>query len=452
MGLSNAMYRMFDCVWGLKDRDYAPFLVTSAQNELALDRAGLDRLALERFRGMLRHAEENSRYYARVFRECKVTADDLTSLADAPKFPCLTRDALRGQLLEIIPGGMVSPAWRRSATGGTTSSPVAFYCDHPALWRKNACAKAFDQWYGRKTGDRSAFLWGAPQDLPGRPTLGMMLRDLTRQRSIMLPSAPLDNRILSDHYRKLSQWRPTFLQAYPTPLYEFCLFLRENGLRLPFLQAVSVTAEALAPAHRQVIEENLGLKVYNWYGSRELGRIASECACHDGLHINETSVHLEIEPDPALPEGSGHLIITDLLNRATPLIRYRTGDIARFVEGPCGCGRVLRRIAAIEGRLTDLIVLPGGRKVPGVSLTNRVVKDFLEISELQIVQRTLTSFLVRFVRGPDFNPASLEAFSRSFFTLLDLRVDISFEEVAQIPRERSGKVRFVISDVSSQLS
>lgn len=436
--------RLFD----YKDGQTNPYGPTSA-TELALDRAALDRITLQRVQAITSYAYSACNHYNRIFYENGIIPDQLLTLDDFKFFPFLTRDHLKNDL-EFITANNNRNGWLISATGGTTSSPISFYLDQHATWRRGADTANIDAWYGRRLGDKVAYLWGAPQDFAVQPSLGMRLRFCTYQRNIMLPSAPLDDTIMTSHLQRLDKWRPTFLQAYPTPLYEFCLFLKKRGRSLPYLKSASVTAEPLYANQRRVIEEVLGFKVFNWYGSRELGRVASECECHDGLHINEPSVYVEIEPDPALPDGCGHLIITDLWNRATPFIRYQTGDIARFVEGECGCGRALKRIAAIEGRLVDTIVLPGGRKVPGVSLTNRVIKDFAEITELQVVQKTIDTFLLRFVKGPSFSSTSLDSLAQNLKTLLDCDVSVNFEEVAELPRSASGKVRFVISEVLSQ--
>jgi phenylacetate-CoA ligase len=305
-----------------------------------------------------------------------------------------------------------------------------------------------DGWYGYTIGDRKACLWGAEQDYSGKPSLGMRLRNVMYQRSIMLPSAPLDEEVLENHLQRLDKWQPTFLQAFPSPLYEFCLYLKAKNRRLPYLRGVSVTAEPLYIHHRALIEEVLGFKIFNWYGSRELGRVASECEYHDGLHINEPSVHVEVEQDPSLPDGFGHLIITDLWNRATPFIRYQTGDIARIVEGECSCGRALKRVATIEGRLTDMVVLPGGRKITGIVMASRLATDSSEIIERQVVQKDLRDFHIRYVKGPKFKVSSLDSLKENFCKLVDSEVSIIFEEVSEIPRERSGKIRFVKCEIA----
>lgn len=447
--LSNYKAIFFKKLFDLKDGQNSQYISESVE-ELKMDRYSLDCLVFNRLQDILNHAYHNSRHYKNLFEEWGLQPSDLKSLDDIKRFPLLTREHLKNSLELVTSTSIDRHGWVRSSTGGTTSSPISYLRDQHSTWRRNADTTSIDAWYGRQLGDRVAYLWGAPQDFTCQPTFGMRLRNLTYLKTLMLPSAPLDDAILESHLKRLDKWRPTFLQAYPTPLYEFCLLLKKHGKRMPYLKNVSVTAEPIYSHHRELIEEVLGFKVFNWYGSRELGRVASECECHDGLHINEPSMYVEVEPDPALPDGCGHIVITDLWNKATPFIRYNTGDIARMVEGECRCGRALKRIAGIEGRLVDTIVLAGGRKVPGVSLTNRVIKDCAEVAELQVVQKTIDTFLLRYVKGSAFSSLSLETLTRNLKNLLDADVSVLFEEVAELPRSASGKVRFVISEVASE--
>lgn len=433
--------------FNFKDGQADPYGRVSAV-ELKMDRTSLDRMTLLRLQNILSYANDKSRHYKKIFSEWDLNPS-LQSIDDFKRFPALSREHLKNNLDQVTIIG-ARHGWIKSATGGTTSSPISYYRDQHSTWRREADTANIDAWYGRRLGDKTAYLWGAPQDFAVRPSLGMRLRNYTYQRTIMLPSAPLDDDIMMQHLHRLDQWRPSFLQAYPTSLYEFCLFLKKRSRSLPYLKSVSVTAEPLYEHQRRVIEEILGFRIFNWYGSRELGRVASECEQHCGLHINEPSMYVEIEPDPALPEGCGHLIITDLWNRATPFIRYKTGDIARIVEGECRCGRALKRIEGIEGRLVDTIVLRGGRKVPGVSLTNRVIKDFAEIAELQVIQKTIDTFLLRFVKGPAFSSTSLDTVAKNLRAILDVDVSVTFEEVVELPRGASGKVRFVMSELPSE--
>jgi phenylacetate-CoA ligase len=74
-----------------------------------------------------------------------------------------------------------------------------------------------------------------------------------------------------------------------------------------------------------------------------------------------------IDPDTleVLPEGEeGELVFTTITKQAFPLIRYRTGDISRILPGSCSCGRTLRRIERVSGRIDDMIIIDGKNLFP----------------------------------------------------------------------------------------
>ena len=101
---------------------------------------------------------------------------------------------------------------------------------------------------------------------------------------------------------------------------------------------------------RRRLEGALGCRVYDHYGSTEMGYGgALACGQGPGLHLREADLYFEVV-DPAtgrpLPEGAfGELVFTTLTRRGMPLVRYRTGDLTRFLPGACPCGCPLRRIA-----------------------------------------------------------------------------------------------------------
>lgn len=113
------------------------------------------------------------------------------------------------------------------------------------------------------------------------------------------------------------------------------------------------------------IEESWGCRVYNHYGMTEMGLGGGlECEARSGCHLREADLYFEIinpvtgEP---LPEGEeGEVVFTTLTREGMPLIRYRTGDLASFIPGPCPCGTVLKRLARVKDRIGGRIALPGG--------------------------------------------------------------------------------------------
>ena len=119
-----------------------------------------------------------------------------------------------------------------------------------------------------------------------------------------------------------------------------------------------VSGDACPPGIMKAIEERLGTRLYPHYGSREMGLGgAVTCPAFQGMHLRENDIIGEIvdEKGKAVPEGEwGELAVTLIEAGAMPLIRYRTGDISRFLPGICTCGCCLRRLDSVsrigEGR------------------------------------------------------------------------------------------------------
>ena len=135
---------------------------------------------------------------------------------------------------------------------------------------------------------------------------------------------------------------------------------------------------------RQRIEENLGVKAYNSYGISEMmgPGVAFECQEQNGLHIWEDYFIVEII-DPVtlepVPDGQlGELVLTTINREAMPLLRYRTRDLTRILPGECPCGRHHRRLARLQGRSDDMIILKGVNIFP--IQIEKILLKFKELS------------------------------------------------------------------------
>ncbi|MGA8216947.1 MAG: phenylacetate--CoA ligase [Solirubrobacterales bacterium] len=122
---------------------------------------------------------------------------------------------------------------------------------------------------------------------------------------------------------------------------------------------------------RDQLDRELAIDAVNFYGLSEMcgPGVASECrVARDGLHVQEDHFLVEVvnpESGEPLPEGDdGELVFTTLTKEAQPLLRYRTGDIGSLTSEPCDCGRTLARIAALRGRLDDMLIIRGVNLFP----------------------------------------------------------------------------------------
>jgi phenylacetate-CoA ligase len=149
------------------------------------------------------------------------------------------------------------------------------------------------------------------------------------------------------------------LVGAPAQIFALCRY--EGGRRFhPHrLKSVLLSTDYVPRAVAQEIQNVWGCTLFEHYGMTEMGLGGGlHCDAHHGYHLREADLLVEIvDPHSAapLPPGEeGEVVFTTLTRRAMPLVRYRTGDLAAWLEGACACGSVLRRLGKVRGRLSDL--------------------------------------------------------------------------------------------------
>jgi phenylacetate-coenzyme A ligase PaaK-like adenylate-forming protein len=200
----------------------------------------------------------------------------------------------------------------------------------------------------------------------------------------------------------LERYRPRFLRGYPSSMYLFCRLLRDEGLEAHVPMVIS-GSEMLHDFQRAMIESVLRTRIYNHYTHWE--RAASILECDAGrMHAQEDYAHHEIldRDGEAVPPGMpGEITTTGLYNLAMPLVRYRTGDIARWTTERCPCGQTFPAVERIEGRQNDYLVSQSGALVPSTYAVTGF-KAFPELLYIQIIQHDLEGVEVRIVKVPSY--------------------------------------------------
>lgn len=159
----------------------------------------------------------------------------------------------------------------------------------------------------------------------------------------------------------------------------------QSGRRLQYRVGFS-TAEALTPALRRALGERIGIELFDHCGEAVIGPLAGECAAHDGMHLHQREMWLELlDPEsgePVGPGGAGEVVVTQLGERAMPLVRYAPGDVFRLAADACRCGDDAARVTFI-GQVGTI------RKIKGVLVHPAQVKaalsHFPELGPFQIV-------------------------------------------------------------------
>jgi phenylacetate-CoA ligase len=309
-----------------------------------------------------------------------------------------------------------------------------------------------NSWSGFEAGDRVLLMWGAHRDLVLQPNWRWRFYEETLLRRIPAPSGMINDEILERFRERYEALRPKVLYAYSTVLAAFAAYLVKHGMKhRPSI--IIATAEVMNDENRRLVESTFGVPVTMHYGSRELGMIASECAQHQGLHFHPWSSYVEFDPIGDTPDGPVYrLLITDLLNYGQPFIRYDTGDCVTLGSQQCACGRRFPLVSKILGRVCEGIVLADGGIIPGITLGTQMAQmghTFRSIAQVQFVQKSLQHIHLRYaVKGDEKSKQSeLSSICTAIDALMNQPMKWSLEQVADIPRERSGKIRLCVSEL-----
>ena len=410
-----------------------------------LPRQQLEELSFSRLQAILEYAYKNVAFYQQAFDSRGIKPSQVQTLSDLKVFPVLEKQHIQNQIDELVSREFAKKNLLLDRTGGSTGSPIEYYYSKQrhhsrkaATWRHNG----FVDW---RIGDKAAVLWGASRDLP-EPNLKQKLRNLLLDRTLFFNTAGFQPQAIADFNDQLKKFRPKVILAYANSLGLFAKYLKAEGIRPYSPKAIITSAEMLTPENRKLIEATFGAPVFNRYGSREFSVVASECPKRDGLHVMSEGLFVEIMKDGRHVEDgeTGELIITDLLNFAMPLIRYRIGDAASWSSGDCPCGRGLPRLSGIAGRTTDFLVGADGRLCSGAVLTVAMVAQRPSLGQVQLEQNERGRIICRLAprNGPTLLPEDQQFLVDQVKQYLGDGTAIEFDIVSRIEHETSGKYRF----------
>jgi phenylacetate-CoA ligase len=399
------------------------------------------------------HAYETVPYYRDRWQQAGICPTDLQCFDDVQQIPILTKSDIRNHGRDLLSFSFDRSELIRKRTSGSTGVSLEIFLDEDSRQWKRACVLRSDEWTGWRFGEPVAKVWGNPE-YSSRGPRGL-LRNTLLDRELYLDTLHMDEAALARFARLLHKKRPTLIFGHAHSVYLLAKYLQTGGHVIHRPKGIITTAMILHSWQRRTIEQVFDCPVTNRYGCEEVSLISCECEEHNGLHVNADSVFVEVLcaddacalTRPARPGESGSVIVTDLTNRAMPIIRYQVGDVAALSDRVCPCGRGLPLLERLEGREADYVVTLAGELISGISLTENFALHVPGVVQFQIIQETVRRFRFRVVRGPDFRPESLERLDSLVTRHFGPEVEYRCEYLDSIPPEPSGKYRFCISRV-----
>jgi phenylacetate-CoA ligase len=406
----------------------------------------MENLQVQSLRSMVAFAARYVPYYQRSFEKSGLRPHFVDRIEDLSRIPLTSKADLRRKPSDFLAQFPFRRDLIRWQTSGTTGSPIQLFYEPEANERLYAFVELYRNQACVSRADRRAQFTGKPI-VPARQREGTRVfwRFDAANRSLLLSSVHLLPANLPDYASALRRYAPAYLCGYPSAMYVLAQYFLRTGEGAPRLRAALTSAETLLPHQRKAIEEAFQTRVFDQYGQTEMQSFWYEC-CFGAMHAHPLAGVTEIlrqDGTPAPPGEEGEVVLTGLINRAMPLLRYRIGDRASFSAGPpCPCGRKMKVIRTLGGRKEDFLYT---RERGFLGRLDPVFKGVSGIVESQIVQESLDMLKVYYTPEPDATDGDLANLLTNLRASVGGEIGIEFVKSPHIPRTANGKFRAVVS-------
>jgi phenylacetate-CoA ligase len=323
-------------------------------------------------------------------------------------------------------------------TSGSTGEPVVVRRTGVNALFWSALAMREMRWHGRDLGGRLCSVRANVFSPIDEPSWGLPWTLFGATGPVRRLPVTLDVPVLAD---AIAAFDPATLVVYPSALGALADHSEAHGIRFTNLRHVLTISETLLPEVRQRAEAVFGVAIADAYTSEEFGHIAVQCPVSGWYHVMAESVLAEVLDDQGHPCAAGEIgrvVLSDLHNYATPLVRYEIGDYAE-VAPACPCGRGLPAWRRIAGRRRNLIRLPTGqRHWPRLGFLR--AREVAPVRQFQVVQRDLDTVTATLWVERPLCEREEDALRALMIDSLGYPFDVRFSYVSgPIPAGPSGK-------------
>ena len=255
-------------------------------------------------------------------------------------------------------------------------------------------------------------------------------------------------------YKYIEEGSFDYIYGYTEFLLSFSRFIIISGSPVlseicPQLKGCIVTAEMCTEADRKVLERGFGVSVFREYGASEVSIIAIEDKNLDWW-VSADRLWVEIvndEYEPVSEGESGKIVITDLYNRAFPFIRYEIGDIGAVKKS---VNYPFLKLSKLSGRISDTIVLPSGKKAPGLTfyyISRSILEKGINLKQFRIIQRRVDLFIFQIVTISNINSEIKTTMQKEAEKYLEAGIVIELQIVEKIEAKYSNKIQHFFSEM-----
>ncbi|MCF6351244.1 MAG: hypothetical protein L3J23_09505 [Flavobacteriaceae bacterium] len=357
------------------------------------------------------------------------------------KLPILLKEERKENTEKILNNNPKRSIIMTDYTSGTSGSPTKNYTDLESIEKSFALWKRFHSTIGIKNNVKQVRFSGNQIINTKRAKSPFWLYNIS-EKQLLMSTYHLNDTNMINYIKKLNQFKPIFLDGYPSAFYNISKFINFNKLKFNFKPiAICTTSETLYDYQREEIEKAFQCKVFNQYASSEGSPFITECLLGN-LHVNLDSGIFEFlnqNNKPAKPGEIAKMVVTSFRNLKTPLIRYDIGDnillSKKNISCECGCNMPI--IEKIIGREDDLLLSENGTLIG--MMAYKVFKYASNIKRGQIIQKSQDDITINLEIEPNFNKNNKQFLITKIKQSLGNSMKVKINIVTEIPLGKNGK-------------
>jgi phenylacetate-CoA ligase len=390
---------------------------------------------------MVNRAINDTPYYTNLYPKPISSIDEFTETVGF-----INRNTLTEHFEDLVSSKIHRNLYNEVTTGGTSGKPVSFLIPK----------------------DRYIVELSAMHSLWNRTGWNYHTRAVLRNHKIPKDKIylinPVTKELIFDNFRinpeyvkqmheALLRYHIQFIHAYPSAAYQFCLLCKEMGLDLSFIRAFLCGSEGIIDFQKKLIVDELGLKLYSFYGHSEKLVIGGYCEYTDHYHMEQHYGYFELIGEDNMPIHTpgkfGEIVGTTLHNNGMSLIRYRTGDYAEYVGDHCeACGREMPVIKNVQGRWDkNQIFRKDGTYITTTAL-NLHDEYYKIINGLQYEQEEPGSLKILIIKGNNFRKEHEDIFFKHYSEAMGPNSEVVIEYVNRLISQPNGKFLQLISKIN----
>jgi phenylacetate-CoA ligase len=436
------MYSLFSTSLG-RSPSYISFLAEAAIR----DENELKQLTSRKLGATLRLALESVPAYQQ-YRHLQSRLD--SPLEVLRELPLISKEDIKRDLAQFLSMDTSQSLRLKTATGGSTSTPMVFYL-HKGVSRTKEYAfmESFHQYAGLTRSDVVLALRGRTVPSARRPGGALWMYEPIK-RQLILSSDHLERRYMAEYIAAIRLWKPRYIQAYPSTIYPLARWLKEHPAPdiSERIKGVMLFSENVFDHHMALLKEVFPCQVLKHYGHSERVLMAASMPDDDRCFFWPQYGHFELIDDAGKPITKpgilGEIVGTSFDNQVMPFVRYRTGDMAVLGDKPHPLLPGFPVVERIEGRRQEFLVCRDNRLIAVCGMGAAHSADLAAVDSMQFEQSRPGHFLIKVATT---QPLSVEAKCRIVHAMeakTQGGCTAEVVEVKEIPRTLRGKHRLLV--------